>query len=322
MKAIRRIQIKVWPELISDFPAIIPLERVPRNKLNPIDIDFTNVIDGNSSGLTILLITLIKLVSHTENNWDGLAPTDKIIHERFKALNFYNILLKNIPNYNLFWQDFQNKHANSIAYDCEKGQTLSYPIYELDFDSSNNRRDGVDEFKKHLTRQLFYLHEKYDFELSIFIQILVEIAKNSADHTDSNGYFGLDIVTYNNKAILKFSFGDLGRGINNQIRDYIRNDPNYQDKASHLALTDSYQYALKVGNSTKHHSGINKGIGMSTIFNLSKQLQLKLSVFDAESRGLLTKATEATHAELRRIFYNIGFKVGFYYFGELEINLT
>jgi hypothetical protein len=265
-------------------------------------------------------MNLIKLVNNTENRWDGVPPNNPAIHYEFQRLNFYAILLKNIPNQTLFWQDFQMTFMDPFHHMSNGLPTTSYPIYELDFLSVSNRREKVDEFKKVLIKQLFFLKTEYDFELSILIQILVEIAKNSADHTEENAYFGLDIVEHREKLVLKFSFGDLGKGINNQIREFIKNDVSFKDKAKHLALTDSYQYALRVGVSTKYNSGINKGIGMSTIFNLSKQIELKLSVFDAESRGLLTKAIEATHTELRKIFYHIGFKVGFYYFGEIEIS--
>jgi len=95
----------------------------------------------------------------------------------------------------------------------------------------------------------------------------------------------------------------------------------FKEKEKHLALTDSYHYALQVGTTTKPNSKMNKGIGMSTIFNLSKQIEFNLSVYDAESRGFLSYAVTNSHVELRKIFYNIGFKVGFYYYGEIEISL-
>lgn len=321
----RRIQIKIWPEIDNLYPSIISLERIERNKRNPIDIDFTNAYKISSSGLNILLVNLIKIAGDLLNRqWDIIFPKNKEIDQLIRQLNFYTLLVKRVPNQNLFWHEELNKKLNihaTVTNDTSNMSNKAYPIYELNFiDFPKDRRRVVEEFKQFLIRELFFLQEDYDFDLSIFIQVLIEMAKNSADHTDSNAYFGLDISEQSGKIKIKFSFGDLGIGINQATRKFIKYDKNFNEKEKHLALTDSYHWALQIGTTTKPDSKINKGIGMSTIFNLSKQLEFSLSVFDAESRGLLSTAENATHVELRKIFYSIGFKVGFYYYGETEIN--
>lgn len=320
----RTIQIKVWPEIRSQIPAIIPLERIARDKKNPINIDFSNTYSCNSSGLTILLISLLKIGKDLiTNNWDATHSKDNQINENFSDLNFFKYLVTNVPNSNLFWYPIAESPENSkpITKSDDGFCLTAYPIYELKFrNAGEDKREIVEVFKQKLIAELYFLMELYDFELHIFIQILVEMAKNTADHTDSNAYFGLDIYENEKKLFLKFAFGDLGIGINQKIREYIKSDNSFKDKARHLALTDSYHYALSVGTTTKPNSKLNKGIGMSTIFNLSKQINFRLSVYDAESRGFLSEAVTSSHVELRRIFYSLGFKVGFYYFGELEIN--
>lgn len=320
----RRIQIKIWPEIDAQYPAIISLERIERNKRNPIDIDFTNAYKVSSAGLNILLINLIKIAGDLFNReWDILFPKNEQIEQAIRNLNFYSLLVKRVPNQNLFWHEELNKDLNVHPISLFSNSNTSnrtYPIYELNFiDFPKDRRKVVEDFKQFLIRELFFLQEELDFDLSIFIQVLVEMAKNSADHTDTNAYFGLDILKQNDSIKLKFSFGDLGIGINQAIRKFIRYDKNFNEKEKHLALTDSYHWALQIGTTTKPDSKINKGIGMSTIFNLSKQLEFTLSVYDAESRGLLSFADNITHVELRKIFYSVGAKVGFYYYGETEI---
>ena len=322
----RRIQIKIWPEIDMQYPAIISLERIERNKRNPIDIDFTHTHKISSTGLSILLVNLIKIAGDLLNReWDIIFPNNKQVEQLIRNLNFYTLLVKRVPNQNLFWHEELNKELNRQPITIDEITNVNskaYPIYELNFlQFPNDRRKVVEDFKEFLIKELFFLQDEFDFDLSIFIQVLIEMAKNSADHTDTNAYFGLDILNQNGKIKIKFSFGDLGIGINQAIRKFIKYDKNFNEKEKHLALTDSYHWALQIGTTTKPNSKINKGIGMSTIFNLSKQLEFALSVYDAESRGLLSFADNATHVELRKIFYSIGFKVGFYYYGETEINV-
>jgi len=83
-------------------------------------------------------------------------------------------------------------------------------------------------------------------------------------------------------------------------------------------LTQTYRFALSRGNTTKPDSINNKGMGMSLILDGAKEIGLELSVFDAESRGLLTEIESLTHSELRKNFYNIGRNIGFYYHGKLK----
>ncbi len=90
-----------------------------------------------------------------------------------------------------------------------------------------------------------------------------------------------------------------------------------KNRAKKLSLSDAYHYALSPGKTTRPNSKDNKGIGMSIIFDVARSINMNLSVFDALSRGLLSKAKDRTHVELRKVFYNTGNDVGFYYYGEL-----
>lgn len=322
----RRIQIKIWPEVDEQYPAIISLERIDRSKTNPIDIDLTNSYKISSSGLTILLANLIKITEDLHNRqWEILFPRDRAINQTISDLNFYSLLVKRVPNQNLFWHQELNRQLNihAIISDAQpQFQQKTYPIYEINFKShTNDRRKAVDAFKAFLIDELYFLQLQYDFDLSTFIQVLVEMAKNSADHTEANAYFGLDIINTSTKIKIKFAFADLGMGLNQAIRKFIKEDMKFTEKEKHLAITDSYHWALQVGTTTRPNSGLNKGIGMATIFSLCKQLNFVLSVFDAESRGLLSSAESTSHVELRKVFYAIGYKVGFYYYGETEIEI-
>jgi len=315
----RRIQIKIWPELTGYLPAIIPFDRMDKAKSNPIDIDFSNLSTIESSSLNLILIKLIKISTFIKDrDWDikfsNYANINKIILE----IGFLELLKSVMPTNKLFLStEYLQKKDFADATIKSDENIKSYPIYEIDFSKESDRRVSIEKFKDYLVSELQELYPKYKIKVNKLIQVLHEIAKNSADHTDQNAYFGMDICISKEKVVLKFSFGDLGEGINQNIRRVLENNPSYKDKVKHLAITDSYNFALSMGFTSKPYSLMNRGIGMSTIFDLSKQINLKLSVFDAESRGLLSEAKNISHVELRRVFYNIGFSVGFYYYGEL-----
>lgn len=319
-RLMRTIQIKIWPEIIGQFPAVISNERIAKTKENDFVLDLSNLLKVDSTGLTMLLLNLIKLVdSVKDKKWQIIYPNDINIDSLIRKMQLYKLLVTKVPNENLFWQKELEQEKIIEPYIINMDAEIKmFPIYEISLYQNLNPRVEVDKFKEYLISQLYFLQENYDFELNVFIQMLVEMAKNSADHTNDNAYFGLDLIETKNIIKLQFAFGDLGIGVNQSVRDFIKEDNKFNNKEKHLALTDAYHYALQIGNTTKTNI-LNKGIGMASIYSLSKQINMNLSVYDATSRGLLSSAKNTTHTELRKVFYSLGSKVGFYYYGETEI---
>ena len=319
----RRIQIKIWPETQSYLPTVIPYERLNPNKANPIDFDFSNVSVVEAASLNLLLINLIKLTSSLQNiDWDIKFSEVENVNARLKEMKFFDIFPKIIPNNQLFWQtEILEKKLSSLNF--KKDSTIeSFPLYHLSLSKARERRDVVEEFKDWLFLNLSKLKEKYNFKIHKLILILIEIAKNSADHTLNDAFFGMDIIYFNNYLTFQFSLGDLGDGINQTVRRKLKGMDEYKNKDSHLALTDSYIWALVTGFTSQAHSKINRGIGIPTIVEVSRQIGLELSVFDAQSRGIFSRLDEVpTHTGLRKIFYSVGFNVGFYYYGTLKFKI-
>ena len=318
----RSIQIKVWPEISGYLPAVIPYERLRSSKNNPVDFDFSGTSIVQAAPLNLLLIKLIKHTSSLGNiDWEMKLSNFPDANSRLKEIGLFDIFPKVIPNSKLFWQkEFLEKKFATIKQ-SELSNTQSFPIYHIEFSNYQDRRVAVEEFKDWLVKHFEGLNSIYEVKIHKLILILVEMAKNSADHTNQDAFFGIDIIKFEREALIQFSFGDLGIGINRTIRPILKNVPGYKDKDEHLAITDSYQFAFQMGFTSKPESKINRGIGMSTIFDVSKQIGLDLSVFDAESRGVLTNASEPTHNELRKVFYSVGFGVGFYYYGLLKVKI-
>jgi hypothetical protein len=148
--------------------------------------------------------------------------------------------------------------------------------------------------------------------------LIHEIAKNSADHAHHDALFGLDILPFTaNMCRLTFAFGDLGIGIKNNVQAHLLSP--FSTRSKHMSLYETYLWAIAPGNSSAKHNGINKGQGMSLIIDAANSLNISLSIFDANSRGLLNEVGNVdnlSHASARRAFHNIGHDVGFFYYGE------
>ena len=181
-----------------------------------------------------------------------------------------------------------------------------------------NRRKALISFKEWLNENLKPYYKNYDFNLPQVILVINEIAKNSADHTDDNAFLGLDIFFNDKEKFIKicFSIGDIGKGINQNIKDNL--PENMKERLKYWDLTQMYRVALKRGFTTKQNFHENKGMGMSIILDGAKGIELDLSVFDAKSRGVLSNIHSLSHSEIRKNFFYIGNFVGFYYYGELK----
>jgi hypothetical protein len=317
MKNIRHIQLKVWPEIKSTFPAILPFERIDPNKKNPVDIDFTNLKVANSSSLVLLMVELVKVIREASNRkWVVNEPQLESLSKRLAALGAYEILRQFNKSLTLQWYENYPARSNEpIKCEQAEGTLHSFPLTHFKFENAKDKRALVEDFREYLFVSLQFLQTDYKFKIHKLIQILAEMAKNAADHTDSDAFFGMDITRMNDNFQIAFAFGDLGDGINNHVRSVIS-----PGRAGHLALSEAYRFALTPGNSTSKNSKVNRGIGMTIILDMAKDIGVELSVFDAKSRGVLSNVKAVTHAELRKNFYYLGNSrdVGFYYYGEYQ----
>lgn len=314
------IRIKVWPEIMGQLPALVPLQSIAPTKSNNVIFDFTNVYQVSSSGLVIIIINILKARSLDINSRTCKIqnPNDNKVSELLAKMGLYNVIDEYFPEKDLFWVHTKPGPVEHNYLGCNIN---SIPVYKLSFSNGINRRSCIDNYVDWLLQTFSTIEKKYHLKSNHIVPIFKEMAKNSSDHTEGNAFFGMDFVhdKENNELKILFSFGDLGIGINQSIAKFIKDDPIYTHKDRHLSLSDAYHYALASGNTTKPKSGNNKGLGMTIIFDLAKALNLNLSVFDANSRGILSEAKNKTHVELRKVFYNVGNGVGFYYYGDLTL---
>lgn len=323
MKNKRHIQIKIWPEIINYYPAFIPFEKVVYSKENPIDLDFSNATEVKSSSLTLILIEILKIIRKSRSmKWIYREPENEVTANRVKELGLLALLYQNFATPTLFWDEaLNNISKGTLVIENNGVKTISYPIHEFNFQNKTNeeKRKIVEEFREMLFEKLDFLFEKFTFKIHKLIQVITEMAKNSADHSYENAYFGLDINMLNNILEVEFVFGDMGIGINKNVRNAFLENPELDrlERAKHLGLVETYHFALTPGLTTKLNSKINRGIGMTIILDVSKDMGIELSVFDAESRGVLSRIKEIKIDDLRKNFYNLNKEAGFYYYGKL-----
>lgn len=316
----KSVQIKIWPEIDGLLPIITPWHNV-ENRKNDVFIDFSNCQAVTSSYLVLMLIRVIKLL-HQKNSNHKWETHDVIVSNTFKNiidLNFFNVLDFYAANTSMFWNKDFSIRTESILVHRKRNNNLihSFPIYHIEINSNNDRREFLKLFRKKFNALLSPYFNTYDFNLSQLTLILNEILKNSADHTDSNAFIGIDIEFFNNNEIeISIGIGDLGVGINVNVKNHL---PEEQLKRLDFwDLTQTYRFALSKGGTTKQDSLNNKGMGMSIILDGARQLEMELSVFDAESRGLLSKIESLSHSDIRKYFFNTGRAVGFFYHGKLR----
>lgn len=312
--------IKIWPKLDDITQALIPYSNSNLNETYPIHLDLTNVRDVNASGATMTLVKLIENIRSKSTAVWVIEPPERIhIDNCLNKIGFYKILDLNIINKDIFWRnDIILENESYVSKNRHDLVVKSFPIYHLQY-QQQEKREVVEEFSNWINEILYCYCKQYDFKLNIIAKLLKEIAKNSEDHTKDSAFFGIDILenAEGSRAELIFSFCDLGIGLFENIKSFLRNNSKYRkDAYRKIGIVDAYHLAFSPGFTTSTNK-INKGIGMSMILDCVQILGMELSFFDAHSRGFIP--SERTHSEIRRNFWDTGNKVGFNYYGRLVL---
>lgn len=312
-------KIKAWPELTGFQPGLVEIRVNPVSNTAqiPIEIDFGSVRQVTSTGLTIFLLRVFGFLK-ASSPVQIVQDCEAQIRNKLEALGAFSLL-----------QTLNGSTQAGLVFEAEKASSkpriddhiCSVPVFHLAFSKTNPRREEFHRFKRWLLENLSCLLEEYDSKPNALIQLMGEIAKNTADHADTDGLFGMDLMQLDERrSLLTFAFGDLGEGIKRNVEKHMSGF--LSNRLPHLSLYEPYRLALTPGFSSKGEKGQNKGHGMTIIIDCAKDLGAHLSIFDANSRGLLTdleRIHKPSHAAVRRIFHNVGNNVGFFYYGELHL---
>ena len=319
----KKIQIKVWPETVHYLPSVQRLEGI-ENTTNDIRIDFSHCRQITSTGLTVFLLRLLTLLhsGKKERRWETDNTENNPIFSIVKKVGFFDQLNKYYPNASLFTPETNDAGPfQPTEHTFLSGRKVtSFPIVRLDFtNNESERRSKVKFFTKELHKILLNLEPTNRIQANFLASIFNEMAKNSADHTEGDAFFGMDIINIpeKNSIELHFVLGDLGHGIKQHIQEHLP-PASKERREKHWSLYESYYYALKHGYTSTPESLQNKGLGMSIILDGAKGINMSLSVFDANSRGILSSVKDPTHEELRKHFIAFTKDKSFYYYGSVE----
>ena len=323
--------LKVWPEIEGYTPLLTsPSDASKSTQL--FKIDFSECYTVDSCGLAAFLLKVLYHTKYFANNTSWICTgldNDITLKDKIIKLQFFTPII--------------NYHQESLAMDSEitllnkepiRTESFgtckfSFPLVYIDFTDCDDRRETGEKLLKYiLFERLKEYVGKYSINIMQFITILIEIVKNTADHTNANAVFGMDIIKIEDFIKINFFYGDLGDGIMEHIKECLKlkNDSRWEK----LDITDVYHKACEKGYSTNLNSGKNFGMGMSTIIEFAKTMKMRLSVFDANSRGLLSefdipyqfgsflKKDFYSHRILRRKFFNFSRRNPFCYYGTVE----
>ena len=316
-------QIKVWPETIHYLPSVSPFQRLAGQEYD-IRLDFSGCRQITSTGLTVLLLRLLKLLHGgvPQRSWETDNTDCNPVFETALKLGFFNHLNSYCTNASLLAPETKGTGPfQTTEHDFLYGRKVtSFPILRLDFTNQKSvRRLAMKAFKKDLLKYLLKLESSYRIHANQLAAVFIEMAKNSADHTVGDAFFGMDIIHIpeKNSIELHFVLGDLGNGIKQHIQDHLPSDLKGK-RGKHWSHYESYYLALKNGYTSTPERDTNKGLGMTIILEGAKGVNMFLSVFDANSRGILSSLKDTTHEQLRRQFITFTKDKVFYYYGSVK----
>jgi hypothetical protein len=323
---VKKTILKAWPEMEGFAPLLTsPSETSTMTSL--LYIDFSGCDSIDSCGLTAFLLKIIQYFERVNNSdlkWETNSNNELYVIQDVIQLGFFK------PIIHLYQNSLFSNSKSFLANEEPIKSTIfgssktSFPIIYIDFMAGNNRRSKIKQVKKILYDRLFCFTKIYNFNMAQFISILFELSKNSADHADKNAILGIDVFESGDAMKVNFLYGDFGLGIKQHVEEYLQE--NNRQRLEHLSLTEIYHIACSKGFTSKPGNGVNFGLGLSTIIEFAKSMKMSLSVFDASSRGLLSKIDiispkddNTSHKKLRDIFFIYSRRNPFCYFGTMEV---
>jgi hypothetical protein len=150
-------------------------------------------------------------------------------------------------------------------------------------------------------------------------QILHEIIKNTIDHSGKAGVLGLKMEPYpNGRDKFSFTHCELGIGITQNLRTFFSQSsgPLHKHLNENGGIGDYLKWAFTPNNTTKPHSGVNAGLGLSTINAAAKGEWIRLYLSDARSIVYVTGISNIhSHAKIRETVQSSIHTPCFMYFG-------
>jgi hypothetical protein len=324
--------LKAWPEMEEFTPLLTSPSKA--SKPTPFfNIDFTECVSFDSCGLASFLLKIIQYTKRFKESTSWIATigldNDSILRkDNIVNLGFFIPIINSLHD-PILRAEYISSNENPINLEVFGAIKLSFPLVYINFTDGIDRRETGIKLLKQIFYKTFQEYSQiYKINTMQILVILIELVKNTADHTKSDAIIGFDMFKTNNSIKINFLYGDFGIGIMRHVRKYLKQVDDQRWK--NISFADAYYIACNKGWTSKPNSGKNLGMGMSTVIEFAKTMNMRLSVFDASSRCLLSdfdvintpdagfQIDSPTHTRIRRKFFNYSLKNPFCYFGTVE----
>lgn len=334
-------QIRAWSDLTKLNPLLKAVDKIPKREKARFHFDFSKVENVDAVGLSIHLSFIAKLretvsdaiyfISMPESKRANQKLTELEVEKTIKQLGFEETteidLFSNLAIYN----------TDTICSFFENGELCQELLISIFPKSDIDRNQSVSEAQTKIKRFFRSLGDRRFAHEQVMI-ILLEMVKNTLDHSASPAFLGLSFKERSATGTFSFSYCDTGNGIARNVRQYISDIVKEgEPRGDSLSLigvseaqkmlrlsnkggfSDLWHWALQPGNSTKYGNGVNFGLGLTLIATGAHKCGIHLLMKDADSMCSLTKVKPPySHSEIRQYSIKTSAPQLLMYYGELE----
>lgn len=288
-----------------------------------LHINLSNVKKVDSIGLSVLLGLIFLGKRQPEKYSIKTTPSGfDDIDLLFKRLGFYRIIHTLSSNKNsegtidlidYLQASYVDNDLISKSEGFQKIILFDPRLYP------NNRQEVLNQYSSSL-KEFMAFDEPRSFNHEQIIKTLIELAKNTYDHSDGLGFTGLNINKKNN--LIQCIYCDTGKGICENIREYLRSIPNPELDPDKAGVADILYKAFEAGFTSKPENGINHGMGLPLVVYGAKGCGFDLTLRDANSLldlSAMMDLDKFTHNKLRQIVYKTKLEKLLMFYFEREI---
>lgn len=318
-------QIKAWPDMTGLSPLLREQDLPARGRGVRFHIDFSHVEKVDAIGISIFLARLAQVSAGADEVKVSVSwPKQPETNSKLKALSLSQHLvalgLEDNPERSLFDLLDDSVMQNMLSGQPPGNGLEAEKIILIMPNPQGSRTSVIDGAKKEIKKFLAIDHER-SFAHEQLMIILLEMVKNTVDHSGRPAFLGLSFKRSSNGIHFEFSYCDSGDGIGRSVRRHIEkvasefsrnstdSDGIFSGSSGRLlrlvkkgGLSDILHWALQPGNSTKSGNGVNFGLGLMLIVESARNCGIRLSLKDADSIWALTELSSPySHSEIRQL---------------------
>ena len=291
----------------------------PTNSAKRLHIDLSNVEECDALGMSIFLANLAKEVrKHPEFEFQISYPNEKKLESRIREMQIEDLLHRLGLNANQTLDLWSRQIAPSrekpsfVVIDDNREAILFLPK-----SSPEIGRSALNFARRNLKR--FYLANSSDrIDYHQFHHVIDEIIKNAVDHSNDVSITALRFEPELG-GTLRFVHCELGDGIFTNVKRFLKKakDEKLRKLGERDSITECLHWAFLPGNTSKPHSGVNAGLGLSHIQAASHGGNIEVYFKDAQSMAYVSDfPNQYSHGQIRRRMYHVHPIPCFMYFGE------